>query len=75
MCLNSRDVTYIFIGLLHLVLIGFKLKCNMISKHVAHLDSPLLGSPVLVGIYGGESPVSPASTLGIQLIYLLGNFT
>ncbi|KAL2990200.1 hypothetical protein AAZX31_11G183600 [Glycine max] len=47
-CLNSRGATYISVGQLHLMPIGFKLKSTMVSKPIAYLGSRLF--------YGSVSP-------------------
>ncbi|KAL5170085.1 putative disease resistance RPP13-like protein 1 [Glycine soja] len=47
-CLNSRGATYISVGQLHLIPIGFKLKSTMVSKPIAYLGSRLF--------YGSVSP-------------------
>ena len=39
-CLNSLGTTYIFVGQLHLMPVGFKMKSNMVSEPI--LD-PLMG--------------------------------
>lgn len=50
----------------------------MVSKPVAHLGNHLVfaSSSSLEDIFGGVmlgSPTSPGSSIGVQLIYLLGN--
>ena len=39
--LSSQGATYILVGQLHLMPIGFKLKSNMVSKPIVHLSSCL----------------------------------
>jgi len=41
-CLSSWGATYISVGQLHLMSIGFKLKSSMVSEPIAHLSSCLV---------------------------------
>jgi len=71
--LNFWDSSYISIGKLHLMSIDFKVKSNMVSKHIAHLGKSLIlvGLPVLVGISGGECYKVPRCLLQFYFAHFL----